>query len=163
MIVLSLVLLIGKAVSQSQSSVGFEYTALMHIRWLIIYDLIIFALFKQTIGKRLFGLRVTRFDGEPLSRKQYLYRSGNALFFLCWPLWVLFSIATMRYFWKLAILSLFCSFVFQYSKVLKTGRTSYDAVYNTQVVDTPLTLKQMILAIGGLVGGLLLLVAVTHA
>lgn len=164
-LVLFLIVLFGKATSslRSLSLTSFEYIILVHIRWLIIYDLIFFALCRQTIGKKLFGIQVIRTDGQPLTRKQYMYRSGNALYFLSWPLWVLYTITTIKYFWQLAILSFVGTFAFQYCKVLKTGRTSYDAVYDTQVVASPLTSKQMTLAVGGLLGSLLLLLAVILA
>ena len=141
-VVLFLIILLGKATSKIRSSLGLEWTLLVHLRWLVICDLMIYALFQQTPGKKLFGLQVLRNDDQVLTRKQYMFRSGNALFYLCWPIWMLYSTVTMRYFWMMAAVSLCATFGFQYCKVLKSGRTSYDSVYDTKVAAQPLTSKQ---------------------
>ena len=164
-LVMFLLILLRRATSPLHETISLEYVILKHARWLIVCDLLIYALFKQTLGKKLFGLRVVRNDGQSLTRKQYMFRSGNALFFLCWPLWLLYTIGMkhFNYFALLAILLLLGTIGFQYRKALDYGRTSYDSVYDTQVNAVPLTPKQIIVAIFSVVSSFALLIAVVRA
>lgn len=120
--------------------------------YFVILDLIMYTLFGQTLGKRLFGIRVTRMDGQQLTRKEYMVRNGNALFFLGWPIFALYFHSTMRYFWPLCVISVIATFSYQYCKVLSSGSTSYDAVYDIRVIGQKLNGKQLSLAIFALFG-----------
>lgn len=120
--------------------------------YFVILDLIMYTLFGQTLGKRLFGIRVTRLDGQRLTRKEYMVRNGNALFFLGWPIFALYFHSTMRYFWPLCVISVIATFSYQYCKVLSSGSTSYDAVYDIRVIGQKLNGKQLSLAIFALFG-----------
>ena len=122
------------------------------VMYFLVLDLVLYAFFKQTPGKYLFRLGVIRKDGRPLTRKEYMFRSGNALFFLGWPFFALCSHPTMRHFWLFGIMSVVATFSYQYCKVLSFGSTSYDAVYDTKVVGQKMSVKQLSLAIFVLFG-----------
>ena len=51
----------------------------------VVMDCIVYPLFRRTLGKWLFGLRVVTEEGENLTRRQCMFRSGNRLYYLAWP------------------------------------------------------------------------------
>lgn len=107
---------------------------------LIVPDCVMYMSFGQTFGKHLLGIRVMRNDGRPLTRLEYMRRSGNALFhigcpiFFGWPIFALLAYYSEIGVLGVGIVVLISTFAFQYRRVLSTGRTSYDAVYDINVV-----------------------------
>ena len=112
---------------------------------LVVVDLIGYPLLRQTFGKWLFGLRIVTEEGKTLTRWQCMFRSGNCLYHLAWPvLLVVPSLHSVHH----SLLYLGFSFMvicYQYYKVLMTGRTSYDAVYGTSVVGETLSCRRLVL------------------
>lgn len=109
----------------------------------VVMDCIVYPLFRQTLGKWLFGLRVVTEEGGNLTRRQCMFRSGNRLYYLSWPVLFLTPFAYGHYpllpLWLWFLFMLIMVICYQCYKVFATGRTSYDAVYGTFIVGESLS------------------------
>lgn len=132
----------------------------------VAMDFIVYPLFKQTLGKWLFGLRVVTEEGENLTRRQWMFRNGNCLYYRAWPVLLVTPLVygapsvhySLLHLWLWFLLMVLMVIWYQCYKVLTTGRTSYDVVYGTSVVGESLSGRHLGRRLAAVFGLIVLLV-----
>ena len=132
----------------------------------VVMDCIVYPLFRQTLGKWLFGLRVVTEEGGNLTRRQCMFRSGNRLYYLAWPVLLVTPLTygalsvhySLLHLWLWFLFMVIMVVCYQCYKVFTTGRTSYDAVYGTSVVGESLSGRHLGRRLAVIVGLVALLV-----
>ncbi len=126
----------------------FSITLAMAIGWLVVFypilmiiDGLIFAIFGNTPGKALLGLKVTTLEGESLSRSRYMRRNFAVL------------VKGLGLFVPFVNLATLC---FQFQRLSRGKQASYDELNGWMVSSRPLGKVRiailMLLALGVLVG-----------